>query len=275
MALNLDVQWIHGAADCRQTTDPLLQTHEADAATFIFRQSKCSSFEGPFMYLLIGDAQALLLDTGAPIAGATRLPMREAVDAALARHGGGVTRLIVAHSHAHADHSAWDAQFGTRPKTIVVPHNQSDIQARFGIARWPDGTGTLDLGNRVLTVLPIPGHEAQHIAVFDARTGLLLTGDTVYPGLLVVGDWQAYRASAARLASFAQDHEIAVLLGAHVEMARSGRLFPIGSTFQPDEHPLPLFQDDLNRWTKACHDLGERPRTGQHAFTNFVIDIRE
>lgn len=273
MALNLDVQWIHGAADCRQTADPLLQTHEADAATFIFRQSKCSSFEGPFMYLLIGDTQALLLDTGAPIAGA-RLPMRDAVDAAIARHGG-VTRLIVAHSHAHADHGAWDGQFAARPHTIVVSRDQRDIQTRFSIERWPDGTGTLDLGNRVLTVLPIPGHEAQHLAVYDARTGLLLTGDSLYPGLLVVGDWPAYRASAGRLARFAQTHDISAVLGAHVEMARSGRLFPIPSTFQPDEHPLPLFRDDLDRWTHAVHDLGERPSTGTHAFTNFVIDILE
>lgn len=272
MALNLNVQWIHGAANCRQTTDPLLQTHQADAATFIFRQSKCSSFEAPFMYLLIGERQALLIDSGAPTTGAD-LPMLKAVDTALARHGGG-SQLIVAHSHAHADHSAWDSQFTRRPQTVIVTHDQRDLQARFSIPRWPDSTGTLDLGNRLLTIVPIPGHQAQGIAVHDARTGLLLTGDTLYPGLLVVEDWHAYRASARRLASLAQSHEMSCLLGAHVEMARSGRLFPLGSTFQPDEHPLPLFRADLNRWIKGCNDLGENPSAGQHVFTNFVIDIR-
>jgi hypothetical protein len=63
-------------------------------------------------------------------------------------------------------------------------------------------------------------------------------------------------------------------VGAHVELARSGRLFPIGTTFQPDEHPLQLVRKDLDTWTKACHDLGEYPRAGQHRFERFVIDIR-
>jgi len=273
MPLSFDVQWIHGSADCGHSRDPLLQTHQADETTFIFRQSKCSSFEAPFMYLLIGKTRSLLVDTGAPTATGV-LPIRTTVDALLAQHTTGVHELIVGHSHAHGDHAAWDQQFAGRPHTTVIPLRQDRIQAQFAIERWPDGSGRLDLGERLLTVLPLPGHEKLHIAVHDGRTGLLLTGDTLYPGLLVVNDWRPYRASARRLAAFANSHTVSCVLGAHVEMDRSGELFEIGTTFQPNEHPLQLFRADLDRWTNACEDLGERPSQGEHAFTNFVIDVR-
>jgi glyoxylase-like metal-dependent hydrolase (beta-lactamase superfamily II) len=274
MTLNFPVQWIHGAADCRQTTEPLLQTHEAAPATFVFRQSKCSSFEAPFMYLLIGTSHSLLLDTGAPIESG-ELPMRETVDRILSQQlGGSRNLLIVAHSHAHGDHGAWDRQFLQRQDTVIVKRQLADIQARFRIAAWPTATGTLDLGGRTLTVLPMPGHEDQHLAFHDSETGVLLSGDSLYPGLLVVNDWRAYRDSARRLASFARTHEVSFALGAHVEMSRSGQLFPIGTTFQPDEHPLQLLREDLDAWTKACNDLGDTPPAGEHRFDHFVIDIR-
>ena len=273
MPLSFNVQWIHGAADCRQSSDPLLQTHQADETTFIFRQSKCSSFEAPFMYLLMGRTRSLLVDTGAPMARGV-LPMRTTVDAVLAQHTTGAHELIVAHSHAHGDHAAWDQQFAGRPRTTVVPLRQDRIQAQFQIERWPDGSGRLELGERLLTVLPLPGHERLHIAVHDSRTDLLLTGDTLYPGLLVVNDWAAYRASARRLAAFARTHTVSCVLGAHIEMDRAGALFELGTTFQPNEHPLPLFRPDFDRWTSACEDLGERPTPGEHAFTSFVIDVR-
>ena len=72
--------------------------------------------------------------------------MRTTVDALLARHTAGAHELIVAHSHAHGDHAAWDQQFAGRPRTTVVPLRQDRIQAQFGIEQWPDGSGQLDLG---------------------------------------------------------------------------------------------------------------------------------
>ena len=77
MALNFDVHWIHGAENCQQTADPALQTHAPEPTTFIFRQSKCTSFEAPFIYLLVGTTRSLLLDTGAPMVG--ELPIRGTV----------------------------------------------------------------------------------------------------------------------------------------------------------------------------------------------------
>ena len=50
------VRWIHGAPDCARSTDPLIQVHPFDDNSFILRLSKCYSFEGNFMYLLLAEA---------------------------------------------------------------------------------------------------------------------------------------------------------------------------------------------------------------------------
>jgi hydroxyacylglutathione hydrolase len=277
MPLNFAVQWAHGTPNCDHSTDPPLQTHRAGPTTFVIRQSKCSSFEAPFMYLLIGRGRSLLIDTGAPASNGDDVPLRATIDALLTPHAPPGERhpLIVAHSHAHVDHAATDHSFLQRPGTLVLGPDRADIQRQFGIARWPAGAGRLDLGGRVLAVLPVPGHEPLHLAFHDSETGALFTGDSLYPGRLVVNDWPAYRASARRLAAFARRATVSCVLGAHVEMSRTpGRLFPIGSTFQPDEHPLQLLPADLLDWTNACERLGDHPGRGEHVFPSFVIDIR-
>jgi len=202
--------------------------------------------------------------------------MRSTVEALLAPHvaPGTPHHLIVGHSHAHGDHAAGDSQFAGRPATTVVPHRRDALQRTFAIEEWPEGSGSLDLGDRVLTVIPIPGHDDQHIAIHDSKTGLMLTDDTFYPGLLVVNDWPAYRASARRLAKFVDAHDVRVLLGAHIEMQRSpGQLYRLGTTFQPDEHPLQLLPSDVAEWAARCEQLGD-DAVGLHSFASFVIDIR-
>jgi hydroxyacylglutathione hydrolase len=101
----------------------------------------------------------------------------------------------------------------------------------------------------------------------------MLTGDTLYPGLLVVNDWPAYRTSARRLAAFVRSQEVTWCLGAHIEMGRSGQVFVPPTTFQPDEHSLQLSAADLLQWAEACERL-DSTATGRHTFASFVIDIR-
>ena len=122
----------------------------------------------------------------------------------------------------------------------------------------------------MLDILPIPGHDDSHIAVYDRRTGSLLTGDTLYPGLLVVNDWAAYGRSAARLRAFAQANPVTLILGGHVEMTdRPGRWFGLGALFQPGEHVLQLEQRHLLEWSAAVAALGGHPRTKRH--DDFII----
>jgi glyoxylase-like metal-dependent hydrolase (beta-lactamase superfamily II) len=228
----LSVTWMHGSPNCGSDTDPEVQVHAYNARTFILRQNKCDTFEAPFVYVLVGETSALLLDTGGTGAPSLRTEVLPLV---------GGKPLLVAHSHAHGDHVAGDAVFSGQPGVTIVARNLAAIQAAFGITSWPTSTGSLDLGGRVLDVLAIPGHESQHIAIYDRQTGLLLTGDSLYPGFLFVSDWSTYRTSIARLADFATSRPIAHVLGAHVEMTSTpGQAYPYGTTYQPAEHVLPL-----------------------------------
>ncbi|MGO1068934.1 MBL fold metallo-hydrolase [Lysobacter sp. CA199] len=255
--LDLPQRWIHGAGG-----EPPLQVQQAAPGFWVLRQSKASNFEAPFIYLLAGDERALLLDTGAEPANGVELPLRATVDRLLAQwqseRGLAALPLVVAHSHGHRDHVHGDAQFRDRADTRIVGAQAPEVAAFFGLDRWPEGQARFDLGHRPLTVLPLPGHETAHIAIYDADTATLLSGDSLYPGLLTVRDWRAYRASARRLAKFAGTQRIDNVLGAHIEMsATPGRLYSLGSAFQPEEHGLALSAKQLAQWTSAAENLGD------------------
>jgi hydroxyacylglutathione hydrolase len=249
----LAVTWMHGQATCAQSADPELQVHAYNTTTYILRQDKCRTFEAPFVYLLIGTRSALLLDTGATNTPAIHDRVAQLV---------GARPLVVAHSHAHGDHVASDGQFTGKPNTTVVPKTVAGVQAAFGIKTWPSDVGTLDLGERVLDVVPIPGHEATHIAIYDRQTGLLLTGDTLYAGLLFVSDWTQYRASVARLRAFVATRTVSHVLGAHVEMTSTPTVnYAYGTTYQPAEHVLDLAATHLSELDTALTALGATPPT--------------
>jgi hydroxyacylglutathione hydrolase len=271
---DLNVTWIHGAANCTTSTDPPLQVHSYDPNTYILRESKCLNFEGNFLYLLLGTQQALLLDTGSQPQPHQTLPLYTTIQHLIHQWKQAndipTLPLLVAHTHSHSDHTFGDAQFRAKPATTLVPLDMAGIQHFYSLPNWPEGETTVELGGRSLIVFPIPGHEAAHIALYDVNTQILLTGDTLYPGLLTVADWPAYRASVARLARFAVTHPISHVLGAHIEMKRAPRqLYPIGTTFQPDEHRLQLTASHIHQLHAACETMGDHPHEDVH--DEFII----
>ena len=283
MADNLNVTWIHGSPDCSLNTDPAIQVHRFNQDTIILRQSKCSepgtaeepgpSFEAPFMYLLIGATRALLLDTGASHSAAL-FPLASTIDKLLHDHATALGRpkvhLLIAHSHSHADHLAGNDQFHGLANTTIVPHGLDNVKDFFGLPHWPDGITRVDLGNRTLDVIPIPGHDDSHIALYDRNTKLLLTGDTLYAGLLVVEDWPEYVRSIARLRTFVAANPVSFILGAHIEMTNQpGTWFGLPAFFQPNEHVLQLKQRHLIELHDALNVIGSHPRTYRHA--DFII----
>ena len=230
-----DKQWNHGSADCAVNKDPAIEVHSYSSTSYILRQNKCQSFEAPFMYLLIGKDSALLLDTGAT-ADAVAFPLYETVNALV-----GEKHLLVVHSHGHRDHIAADPQFDNREGVTLVTAGGSGYLETLGIMNWPDGEGRIDLGGRELRVIPVPGHQEESIAIYDPETQWLLTGDTVYPGLIYVKNWDDYRMSIARLARFASANDVSMVLGAHIEVThRQGEYYPVGTSYQPEEAPLPI-----------------------------------
>ena len=47
--------------------------------------------------------------------------------------------------------------------------------------------------------------------------------------------------SIARLARFASANDVSMVLGAHIEVThRQGEYYPVGTSYQPEEAPLPI-----------------------------------
>jgi glyoxylase-like metal-dependent hydrolase (beta-lactamase superfamily II) len=257
--------WQNGTA-CPE--DPI-QVHRYSENTFILRQSLCTSFEGPFLYLLFGTDRVLLEDTGdggIPV----QSTVQAVIDGWLEEHGRTSIELVVVNSHAHGDHVAGNDQFEGQPSTTVVGYAVSDLQAFFGIGSWPDDVAEYDLGDRIVDVIPIPGHQSAHIALYDRTEGLLLTGDTLYPGRLYIADFPEYVQSIGRVADFVAGQDVCHVLGTHIEMTTTpGVEIPFGSTMHANEHALPLTVDHLLELRDAVEAMGNDPMYEIH--DDFIV----
>jgi len=243
--------WVHGAEDCSTNKEPAIDILEVDKDTFILRQNKCLNYEAPFIYLLFGEDTLFIQDTGAT-EDADKFPLYETIENIINQRAKNLStetseiNILVSHSHGHGDHRAADEQFRGKPQVTVIETDVKAISTYFNLNEWPDGESEYDLGNRKLTIFPIPGHHDQSIAVFDHQTGWLLTGDTFYPGRLYVKDWILFKSSIQKLVSFSEKHHVTALMGTHIEMSTTpGSDYPMGSNYQPDETSLVLSVSDL------------------------------
>lgn len=251
--------WIDGT-NCGEEVD--IQVHAYNEDFYILRQSKCLHFEAPFLFLVFGDEKALLLDTGST----QSIPLRETVDRIIddwkQRTGTPSIELIVAHSHDHFDHIVADTQFVGRPNTTIIGHSLNDVEAYFGFTNWPHDVPSIDLGNRVLDLIGLPGHKYNCIALYDRRTHVMLTGDTFYPGFLFVftaSDWARFQASIARLVRFSNQNPVKWFLGCHIEISADLVPFPYGTPQHPNERRLELERSHLVNLHRALSRLGPNP----------------
>ena len=203
-------------------------------------QNPCVDPEANVLYLLVGRERALLLDSGATDDPRLTDELTRLVTGYLARPGGGRLPLVVAHTHHHQDHRTGDAAFAALPDTVVVPVDGEGMRRFFGLQDWPEGGAHFELGNRSIEIVPTPGHHPDHLVFIDSRTRLLFSGDFVLPGRLLVEDIDGYAASALRVIEAVNNWGVQFALGAHIEMAANGELYPGGATFHPDERALPL-----------------------------------
>jgi hydroxyacylglutathione hydrolase len=271
--LLMDVRWIHGVPRRRRSNEPPIQVHWVDPHSVILRQSKCVSYEAPFMYLLFGNERAVLFDTGAT-ADPSSFPLRATVDELMAvwltDHPRADYELIVAHSHGHNDHVAADRQFVDRAATTVVGRELDAVQRYFGFTSWPEQVVRLDLGGRVLEIIGTPGHHRAAITVYDRWTGFLLTGDTVLPGRLYAFDYPAFLDSLDRIATLTSGRRVVHVLGCHIEMtSMPGKDYPLGATYQPQERALQMTVSQLLDVRKAAQAVANR--RGRSGFEDFII----
>ena len=193
----LPSQWVNGAPN-----EAALQCHCLDERTWIFRFSKWQgvvhsgkaeyqdAYEGNFCFCFIGDAIAVLWDTG-PV---PRSALKAALESLLPSPG--TLDLVIAHTHSHDDHVAGDCMWNSAApspfKSIrIVGHAPSAVIDFFAVPPAPSSlpcegpsleTAQFDLGGRALELFHIPGHEPAAIAVYDPITNILVTGDNLYPG---------------------------------------------------------------------------------------------
>jgi hydroxyacylglutathione hydrolase len=259
--------WIPGGPDC--SVVPKWQVHAYNPDLYIIRESGCTNYEKPFLYLFFGKDRALLQDTGAGETNVAEI-VNQTVAEWCKRNGRSSIPLVVAHSHGHGDHIEGDAQFAGKPNVTMVPLSVEGTQKFYGIANWPTDRGSIDLGGRVLDVLAIPGHQPFSVAFYDRRTGVLLTGDTLYPGRLYVADFPAFKASIQRLMEFTRDKPVAHVLGCHVEESSTPFLdYPVGTKYQPEEHVLELSHAQLVELNEALKTMGDH--AVRYALRDFTV----
>ena len=258
----LPAKWMSQQAKCMEI--PQWQVHEYNPDFYILRQSPCTDYEKPFVFLFFGKDKALLMDTGSRngnLAPALQLTVKNW----LARNGRTSIPLIVAHTHEHEDHTFGDKAIqAMNDPAIPVTFVPAEVEATkkfYGIANWPEDIGHVDLGGRMMDLIPIPGHSKASVALYDHNTGVLLGGDTVYPGRIYVNDFGAFEASLDRLVKFTEGKPISHILGNHIEQTSTPFLdYPVGTMYQPNEHELALSRGTLLEIDDAVKSMHGTPR---------------
>lgn len=267
---SLDVHWNEGAEDCKAHPEPLIQVHSYNPQTLILRESLCATFEAPFMYLLIGSRQALLIDTG-DVADPKQMPLAGTVMHLLPGAEGAKLPLLVVHTHRHLDHRAGDGQFANLPNVKVVGWDIDRVRQFYGFTDWPNGLAQIDLGDRTVDVIPTPGHNPTEVSFYDRNTALFFSGDFVLTGRFLIEDTAAELASARRVAAFVKDRPVSYVLGGHIELNQQGETFPWESQYHPHEHVVQMTKDDLLALPAAVEQFnGFYTQTGQFLMMNSV-----
>ncbi|MEQ8664105.1 MAG: MBL fold metallo-hydrolase [Rhodospirillales bacterium] len=95
-----------------------------------------------------------------------------------------------AEAYAHPDRANIVAEnFFVDAMVYQAPYPGFDAEAwcieAAPLTRELDDGDVVDLGDRVLRVLHVPGHSPGSIALWEEETGILFSGDTVYDGGLI------------------------------------------------------------------------------------------
>jgi len=159
-----------------------------------------------YMYLLAGEQRALLIDSGygtIPLdtiaASLTELPVTVLCTHGHFDHIGGIGFFPCALMH-RADRQVY--QQHRLELRNIAPHCMAP-EAPLEL-QWFGSAFSLDLGNRILEIIPVPGHTGGCIAVLDSRYRQLFTGDTCCKGAILLnfdhsGDLAVYRESVASI----------------------------------------------------------------------------
>ena len=268
---NLRFTWIHGSVSAKANTDVRVQVHRYNEHTFVLRQNPAIHWEAPFMYLLMGEERAVLLDAGATEE-AEYFPLRSVVESTMKRwqQANGIAKmpLLVLTLGSDASQNGALGQFQDRPDTTIVAADDV-LRSKVLGSNWPR-EGKLDLGGRVLSVLPTPGLDASAISIFDGWSKILFTGNTLYPGRLVIRDFPKYLNSLETLVQFSETNNIRWIMGGRIEMsAEPGLDFMLRSNYRPNERALQLTAAELKDAANIVRLINGREDTQIH--DDFIV----
>ena len=270
---NMRFAWIHGSISAMHNTDVRVQVHRYNEHTYILRQNPAVDWEAPFMYLLMGEEKALLIDSGAT-ANPDWFPLRDTVEAVLARwadaNGTGVPELVVMTTSDAPAQVDGLGQFEDRPNTTVIQPTVRAVRRALDLDDWPNDVGMLDLGGRVLTVLPTPGVADMALSIYDPYTDFLFTGTTFLPGRIVIRDFDAYDDSIEKLRDFAATHAVKWVMGGQIDMRDSpGQDYRLRSNYRPNEHDLQLDPAHLSTARDVVKLINGRTQT--ELLADFIV----
>lgn len=237
---NMRFNWIHGSLSAKDNKDVRVQVHRYNEHTYILRQNPAVHWEAPFMYLIFGKDEAILLDAGAT-ASADYFPIRKTVDAVIKRweQANGVSDLplIVLPLGSDGSQNGGLPQFGDRKNTRVLPATKSARAELLG----SDGKAVFDPEGRKLMLLATPGIDEFAVTLYDPWTDMLFAGNTFYPGRLVIRDFPAYKTSLKQLVTFTNQNPVKWVMGGRIEMSDyPGVDYRLRSNYRPREHALQM-----------------------------------
>ncbi len=248
-------KWRSGGAPCQEAH---YQVQSFGKDQFTIRQSKCLHYEAPFIHVIVGKDKILVMDSGAVEEQSYEL-INLILDLSNELIANNDMKIILAHTHSHLDHRAGDQDFINHERVIFVSHELGSIQSFYKLSNWPNKSATFDLGDRLIDVIPIPGHDETSLAFYDRLSKTLYTGDSLYPGRIYIQNFSDFKNSINRLVSFSQKSEIKLILGTHIEMSIDySEDYPPRTVFHPNEAPLELNLSDLLEMHKVLKSVNPK-----------------
>jgi len=149
-----------------------VKVHKIDDKTWCFEEP------GVRFFLLVGSRKALLIDSGMETHNAKKIAERTLAEAFSDRQE--PLQIELLNTHADPDHCGSNEEFET---FYMSKKDQGQYRMRHGdhvctIHNLEDGM-QIDLGERMLEVIALPGHTPGSIAVLDKASGNLFSGDPV------------------------------------------------------------------------------------------------
>ncbi len=213
--------------------DPWFEVYEVRPHVFAIYEPHQA--EEVISYLVLGNQQALLFDTGlgignirSVVVSLTKLPVIVVNSHTHNDHVGGnwqfehVAGMDTAFTRESAKGSSADAQAELEPGNLcgALPAGfdaKTYVTKPWKIDRRIHDGSAFELGGRILEVIATPGHTPDAIALLDRANGLLFTGDSYYPGPIYLyrpeTDLDAFDHSMARLAALSS--KLKLLLPSH------------------------------------------------------------